>query len=109
MHSHGIQAIEVQIGAQLGDVARQTLKRVNVGWPRMTGHQQRVDAHIGADVSAEIAGPQVAAQELHRGPIGNAVVEAGLALLTAGEQPHLQTIDPRDHPALLGEQAQPFL
>lgn len=79
----------MQVGAQLGDVARQTLKRVNVGWPRMTGDQQAVDAHIGADVGAEIAGPQVAAQKLHRGPVGRAVVEAGLTQLAAVQQSHL--------------------
>lgn len=104
-----IAAIELQVGAQLGDVGRQALKGVHLGCTGVAGHQQRVDAHVGADVGAEIPGPQVAAQELHRGPVRRAVVEAGLALLAAGQQPHPQPIDPGDHPALLGEQPQLLL
>lgn len=88
VHRGSITTIEPQVGAQLGDICRQAFKGVHIERAGMAGQQQAVDAHIGADVGAEIAGPQVAAQELHRRPVGRAVVEAGLALLAAAEQHH---------------------
>jgi len=103
VHRGSITTIEPQVGAQLGDICRQAFKGVHIGRAGMAGQQQAVGAHIGADVGAEIAGAQVAAQELHRRPVGLSVVEAGLALLAAGQQPHPQLIDPGDHSTLGGE------
>jgi hypothetical protein len=109
VHHYALQAIEGQVGAQLRDVARQAFKGVHMGGSGVAGYQQAVDANIGADVGTEIAGPQIATQKLHRGPVRSAVVEAGLALLAAAQQPDAQPIDPGNYPPLDREEAQLLL
>lgn len=105
MHHHtlgAIEAVKPQVRVQPGHVGGQALKGLHLCGASLTRQQQAVEAHIGADVGAEITWPQLAAPELHRGPVG----EAGLALLAVGHQAYPQPIHPGDHAALGGEHTQ---